>query len=262
VVAIVAIALAGADLAPAKEGARARLTAVPSLAAAPGTTVSVHWKVDVPASNGRREPFNAVGMFVRLLSGTGAASTIGFATPTAHADGRYSAEVRTPPGGIGGIRVGLRGSTDIVFPVENDPFTSAAGVRCDVAAVQTTLAAFARAYNSGDLRLLDRIISRDGFVWYSSGGPGARRLPGAKDRATLIPYFRRRHGVRDRLSVLGLRFNGYDRARELANFEWRGKRRADDFRGGEWFGLLGKGALDCSKRPITIAVLSLGGPAR
>jgi hypothetical protein len=262
VVVAIAVALGGAGLAPAKEGARARLTAALALAAAPGATVTVHWTVDVPGSDGRREPFNAVGMFVRLLSRIGAASTIGFATPTAHTDGRYSARVSVPAGGIGGIRTGLRGSTDIFFPLENDPFTSPAGVRCDVAPVQTTLAAFDRAYNSGNLFRLDQLFSRDGFVWYSSGGPGVRRLSDARDRSTLVSYFRRRHGVRDRLSTLGFRFNGYDRTRELANFEWRGQRRADDFGGGAWFGLLGKGALDCSKAPITIAALSLGGPAR
>lgn len=268
VVAVVALgALAAAAIAPTKEGARAHLTTTLPLDAAPGTTIRVGWTVDVPDGGGGRQPFNAIGMFVRLISRTGAPATIGFASATAHSDGRYAAEVRVPAGGIGGIRVGLRGSADgksadLYFPLENDPFTSPGGVRCDVATVSGTLRAFVRAYNRGDLRRLDELFSREHFVWYSSGGPGVRRLSDAENRATLIAYFRRRHRQGDRLSLLTLRFNGYESQRDLGHFELSGTRRADDFRGGRWFRLLGKGALDCSNPPVTIAALSLGGPAR
>jgi len=85
----------------------------------------VSWTVYVPEGNGHR-PFNAIGMFVRLLSRTGAPATIGFASATAHPDGRYAGDVSVPEGGIGGIRMGLRGTTDISFPLENDSFTCTA----------------------------------------------------------------------------------------------------------------------------------------
>jgi hypothetical protein len=89
-----------------------------------------------------------------------------------------------------------------------------------------------------------------------------RALPEAKNRATLGAYFRSRHRRHDRLGLLWFRFNGHETERELGHFELRGRRRADDFRGGDWFRLAGKGALDCSKPRVTIAALSLGGPAR
>lgn len=252
--------LAVVAVAPTKEGARARLTTTLPLDAAPGTTIDVGWTVDVPRDDGGRSPFNAIGMFVRLLSRTGAPAALGFASATAHADGRYTANVSVPAGGIGGVQAGLRGSTDIFFPVDNDPFLSPGGVRCDVAALQEALAEFVRAFNDGDLDRLDRVFSRERFVWYSSTKPGTRLLPRAENRETLIAYFRRRHGRADRLSRVTYRFNGYERQRDVGHFELSGRRRADDFRGGRWFRMGGKGALDCAKPPVTIAVMSLGGP--
>jgi hypothetical protein len=249
-------ALAAAALAPTKEGARARLTTPLPLDAAAGTTISVGWTVDAPDDEGGRQPFNAIGMFVRLLSRTGASATTGFAGPA----GPFAADVSVPADGIGGVRVGLRGTTDIFFPLENDPFTSPGGVRCDVRALRATLAAFVRAYNHGDLRRLDRLFSRERFVWYSSSAPGPRARDAAATRETLIPYFRQRHRRRDRLTLLTYRFNGYEQQRDIGHFALNGERRADDFRGGRLFPMVGKGALDCSKPPVTIAVMSLGGP--
>jgi hypothetical protein len=262
VVAVSAVALGAVALATAKEGARARLTTALPLHAAPATTIRVRWRVDVPDGTDGRRPFNAIGMFVQLLGRTGASSTIGFASATAHTDGRYAAEVTVPGGGIGGVRLGLRGTTDIFFPLENDPFTSPGGVRCDVTALRATLAAFVGAYNRGDLPRLDRLFSRDHFHWYSSGGPGIRLLPEARNRETLIPYFRQRHGRGDRLRLLTYRFNGYERERDVGHFELIGRRRADDSGSAGWFRMSGKGALDCSKPPVTIAVMSVGGPER
>jgi hypothetical protein len=248
-------ALASAPGAATKEGARARLTTTLPLAAAPGTLMRVGWTVSVPDGQGGREPFGASRMFVRLLSRTGASTTTGFAPQSA---GRYTAEVRAPEGRIGGVRAGLRGTTDIVFPLENDPFRSPGGVHCDVATLRATLVAFVGAYNRGDLRRLDRLFSRTAFVWYSSGSPGERLRAEAGRRGTLISYFRRRHRLGDRLALTSYRFNGYDRGRDLGHFELGARRRADDFDGGRWFDIVGKGALDCAKPPATIAVLSLG----
>jgi hypothetical protein len=254
---IVAVAALGAaSLALSKEGARGRLTTTVPLEAAPGTNVRVGWTVDVPDGAGGREPFGAMHMFLRLLSRTGAAATTGFARETS---GRYKTDVSVPAGGIGGIRVGLRGSTEIFFPLENDPFRSRDGVRCDVAALRATLTAFVRAYNRGNLRRLDSLFSRERFVWYSSPAPGERLFRAAESRETLVPYFRGRHRRGDRLTISTYRFNSYERERDLGHFELTGRRRAAGFRGGRWFTIGAKGALDCSKPPVTIAVFSLGG---
>jgi len=243
------VALAVTALAPAKEGARATLTTRVPLAAAPGTTIRVGWIVNVPDGRGVARPFNAIGMFVRLLSRTSAPATTGFASATTgHPDGRYAATVEVPPGGIGGVRLGLRGTTDVFFPLTNDPFASAA-TRCDVATSRVTLAAFVTAYNRGELKRLDRLFSRDRLAWYSSPEPGARLREAAEKRETLARYFRQRHLREDRLKLLVLRFNGYDPRRELGHFELEGQRRAADFRGVRWFDMGGKGALDCSKAP-------------
>ena len=258
VVLVLAAALAAASLTPAKEGARARLTTKLPLSAAAGTTIRVAWAVDVADGQGVRRPFNAIGVFVQLLSRTSAPATLASASPTAHTDGRYVASFEVPAGGIGGIRAGVRGTTDVFFPLANDPFTSPGGVRCDVAAVRATLVAFVSAYNSGDLERLDALFSRQRFVWYSSGEPGMRLRGEAANRKSLMAYFQRRHGRGDRLSPLTVRFNGYDAKRKLGHFELKGERRAEDFRGGVWFALRGKGALDCSKPPVKIAALSIG----
>ena len=263
--ALAAVALAAlfaAASAPTKDKARAHLASAIPLRAAPGSTIRIAWSVDVPDEKGGRRPFYAGGMFVRLLSRTGARSTYGFAREGSHPVSPYTTDVKVPAGGIGGIRVGLRGTTDIYFPLENNPFASRAGVPCDAGAVNATLRAFVRAYNRGLVARLDQLVSRRNFYWYSSGGPGVRNLPEAKNRATLVAYFRRRHVRHDRLGLISFRFNGHESQRELGHFELGGRRRADDFRGGRWFRLSAKGALACSSAPVRIAALSLGGPAR
>jgi hypothetical protein len=245
-----AVALTAATLALAKDDARARLTTPLPLGAKTGEMVRVGWKVYVPDGNGGQRPFGAGRMFVRLLSRKGAAPTIAFTDTDKRGLNRTRA--RVPVGGVGGVRIGLRGTTDIVFPLENDPFTSPSGVRCDVAAVRTMLTSFVGAYNRGDLRRLDKLFSRERFLWYS-WGRNAR-----SDRAALVPNLDRRYERGDRLRSLTYRFSGYDRARDLAHFELQADRRADDLQGGSWFSMAGKGALDCSSRPVTIALLFLG----
>ena len=252
---MVLTALAIVPAAAPKEGAQAVLRSTVPLGAAAGSTVEIAWTVTVPDETGRRRPFNAIGMFVRLLSRTGAPSTTGFATPTAHEDGRYDARLAVPAGGIGGVRAGLRGSTDVVFPVVNDPLA-----RCDAEAVHSALRSFTRAFNTGDAMRLDRLFSQTNFVWYSSAAPGRRTLSGAADRPSLAAYFRTRHRRHDRVKLLTFRFNGYDEARRLGHFELTAERRADDYRSGSPFALTGKGALDCARTARTFAVLTLGGP--
>jgi hypothetical protein len=213
---ITAVLLAALVFAPggsSKEGARARLLTPLPLAAKPGSTIQVRWFVDVPDEQGGGRPFGASGMFVRLLSTTGAPSTVGLAD----GGGRFQTTLRVPSGGIGGVRVGLRGTScdasgcrasDALFPLVNDPFRSPSGVRCDVAALRATFGAFVRAYNRGELRTLDRLFAREPrFVWFSSGGPAR------SNRGALLEHLQRRQARGDRLRALTYRFNGYERER-------------------------------------------------
>jgi hypothetical protein len=250
-IALALVAVVASAAADAKPGARARLTTTLPLEATAGTIVDVGWHAEFPGNNGGR-PLAARGMFVRLLSRTGSSATTGLATRGARSQGRYAADVMVPEGGIGGIRIGVR-TTSGFLPVDNDPFRSRGGVRCDVTALRETLGAFVQAYNGGDLRGLDRLFSRDRFVWFSAGGPVR------SDRRTLVSFLMHRHHLADTLRSVTYRFNGYERARDLGHFELHAERRTLDRQDGEWFEMTGKGALDCAKPPVTFAVLALGG---
>jgi hypothetical protein len=267
---MIAVALATAVSAMAKEDARARLlTVVPD--AEPGSVVHVEWEVDVADGRGGRRGFGADGMFVRLLSATGARETEAVATG-AHELGHYEAAVRVPDGGISGIRFGLQGTScgrdgcraaPLLFPLVNDPFAARPVARkCDAADVGAELRTLVRAYNAADVATLDALFSRTMFVWYSVAGPGARSGTEAQNRGTLATYFAQRHARGDRLALLGFHFNGYDARRHLGHFSLSLRRRAAAFRDGNWFRVRGKGALDCSASPAPIAALSLGGPTR
>jgi hypothetical protein len=123
--------LAAGPAALGKENVEARLLAPLRLDAAPGEQLIAVWALAGTDQHGRRQPFNAIGVFVRLLSASGGRPTIGFATPEAHPQGRYDAQVAVPEGGIGGVQIGLRGSSDgrasdVLFSLENDPFAAPA----------------------------------------------------------------------------------------------------------------------------------------
>jgi hypothetical protein len=253
-----AVALAAVAAAGAKEGVRATLTSTVDTRAASGGTLHVEGKL--ADRSGR--PFGAGGVFVRLLGRSGG-STFAFAGGT---DGVFSAQIRVPTGGIGGIRVGLRGHNDygvadVYFPVVNDPFRSPAGVRCDVAAVARALRAFTETFTRGGLQRLDGLFARgERFAWFSSGAPGPRFSPEAGKRETLVRYFAARHREHDRMGLVSYRFNGYEAPRVIGHFELRATRSADDYRGGAQVDIVGKGAIDCSASPVRFMVLSLGGP--
>jgi hypothetical protein len=121
-----ALLLGAGPAALGKENVKARLLTPLGVDAAPGEQLTVVWALAGTDEQGRRQPFNAIGVFVRLLSASGGRPTIGFATPDAHPQGRYDAQVAVPEGGIGGVQIGLRGSidgraSDELFPLENDP---------------------------------------------------------------------------------------------------------------------------------------------
>jgi hypothetical protein len=124
-----ALLLAAGPTALGKEGVTARLLTPLRVDAAPRERLTVVWALAGTDEHGRRQPFNAIGVFVRLLSASGGRPRIGLATPDAHPQGRYDARVAVPAGGIGGVQVGLGGDGgggDTLFLLENDPFAAPA----------------------------------------------------------------------------------------------------------------------------------------
>jgi hypothetical protein len=130
--ALLAAALAawGAALpAEAKEDVRARLTTAIPMGAAPGTKIEVAWKLFYVAQDGRRRPFGASGVFVRLVSASGGEATEAFSYDQG-GPGEYEATAVVPEGGIGDVEIGLMGwqsdatgtrRADMLFPIANEP---------------------------------------------------------------------------------------------------------------------------------------------
>jgi hypothetical protein len=120
-----------------KEAVKATLATNVPLDAEPGTRLSVAWTLSYAEGDRRRHPFGANGVFVRLLSASGARAETGFAPAGAYASGEYAASVVVPEGGIGDVEIGLRGWTsgaggtrrsDFLFPITNDPVPGSARV--------------------------------------------------------------------------------------------------------------------------------------
>jgi hypothetical protein len=116
--------------AAAKEGVKATLTTKIPLDAAAGTHLKVSWTLTYPAENGKRKPFGANGVFVRLRSASGAKAETGFTPSGDYTTGEYTANVVVPEGGVGDVEIGLRGfaegpegrrTSDLLFPITNDP---------------------------------------------------------------------------------------------------------------------------------------------
>jgi hypothetical protein len=121
---VLAAALSAAVPAAAKDGVHATLTTKVPLGAAPRTKLRVGWRLAY-VEHGKPHPFGASGVFVRLRSASGAAST-GFAEGDR---GTFTATVTVPEDGFGDVEIGLRGYTsgvrsgqgDMLFPITNDP---------------------------------------------------------------------------------------------------------------------------------------------
>src|SRR4051812_2049141 len=132
-----AIALVTALPAAAKEGTRATLSTAIPLDATAGTHLKVSWSLAYRDEHGRLRPFGANAVFVRLLSSTGAGAKTSYAPLGDYSDGRYTATVAVPDGGIRDVQIGLRGFTsgangtrngDMLFPITNDPLPGVARV--------------------------------------------------------------------------------------------------------------------------------------
>jgi hypothetical protein len=125
-----AVALVAALPAAGKEGVQATLLTRIPLDAPAGKRLEVAWTLTY-RDHGRRRPFGANGVFVRLRSGSGASAETGFAS----GNGEYRATVVVPAGGIGDVQIGLQGWTndaagtresDALFPITNDPLPGGA----------------------------------------------------------------------------------------------------------------------------------------
>jgi hypothetical protein len=113
--ALILVALAVAPAAAAKEGVTATLTSPVPLDARPGTQIQLTWTLATRDGT----PFGAIGIFVRLVDAGGGKPVD---VTASQSNGPFSATARVPAGGLGGIRIGLHGTTDVFFPVQNDPF--------------------------------------------------------------------------------------------------------------------------------------------
>ena len=92
----------------AKEGVRARVLTPISRSAEPGTKVTVVWTL-YHLDAGKRVPFNANGVFIRLFGPAGSHSTRVYAAQSEL--GRYRAAVTVPRGGVRRVVIGLMGTS-------------------------------------------------------------------------------------------------------------------------------------------------------
>lgn len=122
---MIVYAFLAAGSAAAKEGVEATLLSRIPVGAHPGSSLRVEWRL-AEVNSGR--PFDAGGVFVRLV-GAGGAATSRDARETG--PGRFVADVTVPVGGVRRVRIGLHGWTsdargthpgDELFRIVNDPF--------------------------------------------------------------------------------------------------------------------------------------------
>jgi hypothetical protein len=121
-------ALLVAAPASGKGDVRARIEGPVRCDAASGSVITVAWRL-ASVERGKREPFGAGGVFVRLV-GEARGRPMSKARARAMGRGRYTADVRVPRGGIRRLQIGLDGirriadrtePAPIYFPIENDP---------------------------------------------------------------------------------------------------------------------------------------------
>ncbi|MGH3034328.1 MAG: hypothetical protein ACRDON_07190 [Gaiellaceae bacterium] len=143
--AAVAVALA-ATPAWGKEGVEATLETSIPLNASPSQQLRVAWTLAYRDEQGKRRPFGAGGVFIRLVSASGGNPTTAVASGDGSRTGGYEATVVVPEGGIGGIAIGLHGissgpdgssPSDLYFPVKNNPLPPPALAQLDASSDAT-----------------------------------------------------------------------------------------------------------------------------
>ena len=128
------------------------------MTALPGTRIEVGWRLFYIGEDGRRRPFGASGVFVRLESASGDAAREAFSRDDGHGKGEYEASVLVPAGGIGDVEIGLMGwqsdaagtrRADVLFPITNEPAPAAAPIVAPVAEVPPSAGDAATEDSSG-----------------------------------------------------------------------------------------------------------------
>jgi hypothetical protein len=157
-------------------------------------------------------------------------------------------------------RLQLRsGDVTASLTVVVDPVTSAQPpteqpIACTGGEVEELTKRFIGAFNAGNLEELDGIFAQEpDFEWYATGAPGERLLPLASDRDSLVPYFRQRHDLGERLTLDSFRFNGNTLGtRTYGNFEYTLTRSADDLLPTAY---AGKGAALCYRNRSDLLIV-------
>lgn len=133
------------------------------------------------------------------------------------------------------------------------PTAGAAAQGCGAQDAQGLVEQFIANFNAGDVAGVDRLVAPPKtFQWYSTDGPGERLDPQARNRTSLLEYVAVRHTQHKRLELRRIQFNGVTGA--FGNFEFDLIRTADDLLPTAYSG---KGAIDCTSRPPTLAVWSM-----
>jgi hypothetical protein len=113
-----ALALGAAAPVGAKEGVKATLLAPVRVDAPAGTRITLRWRLGYRDAQGWHT-FGGMGIFARLVSRSGSPPSSALARGVS---GGYQATLRVPRGGMSRIQIGIHGSTDLLFPITNDPF--------------------------------------------------------------------------------------------------------------------------------------------
>ena len=133
--------------------------------------------------------------------------------------------------------------------------TTAAVRDCTPTEAQQLVVDFTVAFNAGNTRRLNRIFAKEpAFEWYSAGKPGDRAGREARNRSTLMRYFRARHRQHERLQFVWM---GGGNAYGLFQFPFHLVRQARNLPAAVHEG---KGAILCTTRSVTIVVWSWGPP--
>lgn len=140
-------------------------------------------------------------------------------------------------------------------PPEPETKANLADEPCSAGEVEALVTAFVRAFNEVDTAHLDALFaSAEDFEWYSTQSPGERLDDEAKNRSTLMTYFKQRHQTGERLRLRSFQFGGNSDG--YGNFEYQLVRSADDIPATQYDG---KGAAYCfDGRPDLIFVWSMG----
>jgi hypothetical protein len=124
---LTALVLAAPAPAAAKEGVEATLKTIIPLDAPAGARIPVAWTLAATDEHGKPQPFDAGGIFMRVVSASGVP---GEAVYASGGRGNYAATIVMPKGGIGDVQIGLVGwrsdengtrRADAIFPITNAP---------------------------------------------------------------------------------------------------------------------------------------------